>query len=112
MGQLFDTKVAESGSIEHAIQQLVPHIGPRYCFNKCRINTRFGTDKLRTNLAESEHEIYKYDVQATPVPAQRFLDVHAAVCNLFKLGRHLVSAKTYKLFRLRVFVSWEKAAAI
>ena len=44
--------------------------------------------------------------------AQRFLDVHATVCNLFNLGRHLVSAKTYKLFRLRAFASWEKAAAI
>ena len=44
--------------------------------------------------------------------AQRFLDVHATVCNLFNLGRHLVSAKTYKLFRLRAFASWEKAAVI
>ncbi len=44
--------------------------------------------------------------------AQRFLDVHGAVCNLFNLGRHLVSAKTYKLFRLRVFAPWGKAAAI
>jgi len=44
--------------------------------------------------------------------AQRFLDVHAAAYNLFNLGRHLVSANTYKLFRLRAFVSWEKATAI
>jgi len=44
--------------------------------------------------------------------AQRFLDVHATVYNLFNLGRHLVSAKTFKLIRLRAFVSWEKAAAI
>ena len=27
--------------------------------------------------------------------AQRFLNVHAAVYNLFNLGRHLVSAETY-----------------
>jgi putative transposase len=39
--------------------------------------------------------------------AQRFLDVHASVYNLFNLGRHLVSANTYKLFRLRAFASWE-----
>lgn len=44
--------------------------------------------------------------------AQRFLDVHATVYNLFNLGGHLVSAETYKLFRLRAFVSWEKAVAI
>ena len=38
--------------------------------------------------------------------AQRFLTVHAAVYNLFNLGRHLVSAKNYRFFRLRAFASW------
>ncbi len=41
--------------------------------------------------------------------AQRFLIVHAAVYNLFDLGRHLVSAKTYRFFRLRAFASWKNA---
>ena len=41
--------------------------------------------------------------------AQRFLGVHAAVCNLFNLGRHLISAKHYRLFRLRAFASWKCA---
>ncbi len=35
--------------------------------------------------------------------AQRFLAVHAAVYNLFNLGRHLVSAKNYRVFRLCAF---------
>ena len=43
--------------------------------------------------------------------AQRFLTVHAAVYNLFNLGRHLVSAKNYRYFRLRAFASWNRAAA-
>ena len=43
--------------------------------------------------------------------AQRFLTVHAAVYNLFNLGRHLVSAKNYRFFRLRAFASWNCAAA-
>jgi len=43
--------------------------------------------------------------------AQRFLKVHAAVYNLFNLGRHLVSAKNYRVFRLRAFASWNCAAA-
>lgn len=43
--------------------------------------------------------------------AQRFLDVHAAVYNLFNLGRHLVSTKTYRYFRLRAFASWKYATA-
>ena len=43
--------------------------------------------------------------------AQRFLTVHAAVYNLFNLGRHLVSAKNYRFFRSRAFASWNCAAA-
>ncbi len=43
--------------------------------------------------------------------AQRFLKVHAAVYNLFNLGRHLVSAKNYRFFRSRAFASWNCAAA-
>ncbi len=43
--------------------------------------------------------------------AQRFLAVHAAVYNLFNLGRHLVSAKNYRFFRSRAFASWKYATA-
>ncbi len=43
--------------------------------------------------------------------AQRFLTVHAAVYNLFNLGRHHVSAKNYRFIRLRAFASWNCAAA-
>ena len=44
--------------------------------------------------------------------AQRFLSVHAMVYNLFNLGRHLISAKYYRLLRQRAFVSWKEATAI
>ncbi len=43
--------------------------------------------------------------------AQRFLSVHATVYNLFNLGRHLVSAKNYRFFRIRAFASWNDAVA-
>ncbi len=45
------------------------------------------------------------------IQAQRFLGVHSAVYNLFNLGRHLISAKNYRLFRLRAFASWLSAVA-
>jgi putative transposase len=44
--------------------------------------------------------------------AQRFLGAHAAVYNLFNLGRHLVSAKNYRLFRDDAFASWNCAVAL
>ena len=43
--------------------------------------------------------------------AQRFLSTHAAVYNLFNLGRHLISAKHYRFFRQRAFASWKCATA-
>jgi len=43
--------------------------------------------------------------------AQRFLGTHAAVYNLFNLGRHLISAEHYRLIRQRAFVSWKCVAA-
>jgi putative transposase len=44
--------------------------------------------------------------------AQRFLGAHAAVYNLFNLGRHFVSVENYRYFRQRAFASWEKAVAV
>ena len=44
--------------------------------------------------------------------AQRFLSIHAAVYNLFNLGRHLVSAKHYRLFRDNAFASWKCALVL
>jgi putative transposase len=44
--------------------------------------------------------------------AQRFLNIHASVYNLFNLGRHLISSAYYRALRQRAFASWESAAAI
>lgn len=44
--------------------------------------------------------------------AQRFLGALAAVYNLFNLGRHLVSAKNYRIFRDCAFASWKCATAL
>ena len=43
--------------------------------------------------------------------AQRFVDVHAAVYNLFNLGRHLISDRHYRKLRQSAFASWEQAVA-
>jgi putative transposase len=40
--------------------------------------------------------------------AQRFLNAHAAVYNLFNFGRHLVSAENYRYFRPHAFATWER----
>ena len=47
----------------------------------------------------------------SPKQAQRFLSAHAAVYNLFNLGRHLVSAEHYRNLRISAFKEWTAAAA-
>ena len=44
--------------------------------------------------------------------AQRFLDVHAAIHNLFNLGRHLSAARHYRELRERAFASWAQTVAV
>ncbi len=43
--------------------------------------------------------------------AQRFVTAHAAVANLFNLGRHLVRAQHYRDLRVSVFGEWSRAVA-
>ena len=43
--------------------------------------------------------------------AQRFLGAHAAVSNLFNLGRHLVRAEHYRILRESAFADWSRAVA-
>jgi putative transposase len=43
--------------------------------------------------------------------AQRFVTVHAAVSNLFNLGRHLIRAEQYRKLRTGAFDEWTRAVA-
>ena len=89
----------------------------RVAHRKLIPDTIHDTSQYANNRAELSHQPTRVRERGmrrfkSMSQAQRFLDTHAAVYNLFNLGRYLVSAKTYKLFRLRAFVSWEKAAAV
>jgi putative transposase len=43
--------------------------------------------------------------------AQRFLGAHAAVSNLFNLGRHKVGAEHYRDLRISALAEWGRAVA-
>ncbi len=75
------------------------------------------TTQNANNRAELSHEPTRVREQGmrkfkSMQQAQRFLNAHAAVHNLFNLGRHLVSAENYRYFRLRAFATWEEAVAV
>ncbi len=75
------------------------------------------TTQYANNRAELSHQPTRVRERGmrrfkSTLQAQRFLSAHAAVYNLFNLGRHLVSAKHYRIFRENAFSSWECARAL
>ena len=78
---------------------------------------KHNTDQYANNRAELSHQPTRVRERGmrrfkSTQQAQRFLSAHAAVYNLFNLGRHLVSAKHYRLFRESAFASWNCATAL
>jgi len=64
------------------------------------------TTQYANNRAELSHEPTRVRERGmrkikSMEQAQRFLGAHAAVHNLFNIGRHLLSAENYRYFRLR-----------
>jgi putative transposase len=79
-------------------------------------NTIHDTSQYSNNRAELSHQPTRVRERGmrrfkSAPQAQRFLSTHAAVYNLFNLGRHLMSAKHYRFFRQRAFASWKCMAA-
>lgn len=71
------------------------------------------TDQYANNRAEQSHEATRARERRirkfkSMKQAQRFVSSHAAVQNLFNLGRHLVRAQHYRGLRARAFTEWSK----
>ena len=86
-----------------AQRELIPetiHNTARYANNRAELSHQ------PTRVRERVMRRFKSRAQA-----QRFLTVHAAVYNLFNLGRHLVNAAHYKKLRIDAFGQWTIAVA-
>ena len=73
-------------------------------------------DGYANNRAEQSHEATRVRERGmrrfkSPGQAQRFLGAHAAVHNLFNLGRHLVRAEHYRNLRVSAFEEGGRAVA-
>jgi putative transposase len=79
-------------------------------------DTIHDTSQYANNRAELSHQPARVRERGmrrfkSVVQGQKFLGVHSEVYNLFNLGRHLISAKNYRVLRLRAFTSWESVVA-
>jgi putative transposase len=78
--------------------------------------TIHSTEQYENNRAEQSHEATEVRERVmrkfkSVKPAQRFLGVHAAVSNLFNLGRHLIKAEHYRNLRIGAFAEWSLVVA-
>ena len=74
------------------------------------------TKQYKNNRAEQSHEITRVRERGmrrfkSMKQAQGFVATHAAVQNLFNLGRHLVRAEHYRNLRVSAFSEWSRAVA-
>jgi len=74
------------------------------------------TQQYENNRAEQSHEATRVRERGmrkfkSVRQAQRFVTAHAAVSNLFNLGRHLVRAEHYRDLRMSAFTEWGRAVA-
>ena len=74
------------------------------------------TSQYANNRVEQSHEATRARERGMKKfksvrQAQRFLSAHAAVSNLFNLGRHLVRAQHYRDLRMSAFAEWSRVIA-
>ena len=74
------------------------------------------TSQYANNRVEQSHEATRARERGMKKfksvrQAQRFLSAHAAVSNLFNLGRHLVRAQHYRDLRMSAFAEWSRVVA-
>ena len=78
--------------------------------------TIHSTQQYENNRAEQSHESTRVRERGmrrfkSIRQAQRFVTAHAAVSNLFNLGRHLVRAEHYRDLRISAFGEWSRVVA-
>jgi putative transposase len=74
--------------------------------------SKHNTEQYANNRAELSHQPTRVRERGmrrfkSINQAQRFLESHAAVYNLFNLHRHSLSRHIFKLFRIRSFATWD-----
>jgi putative transposase len=72
------------------------------------------TEQCENNRAEQSHEATRVRGMRkfkSVGHAQRFLGAHAAVSNLFNLGRDLIKAEHYRNLRVSVLSEWSRAVS-
>ena len=88
-------KLGSYGAARREIMPSVAHDTSRYANNRAEVSHQ------PTRQRERQTRGFRSRGQA-----QRFLTIHGAVQNLFRVGRHLLRAANARMFRARAFSTW------
>jgi putative transposase len=94
-------KLRSYSAAQRDLMPSVEHSTVQYENNHCELSHQ------PTRQQEKQMRRFKSQDQA-----QRFLSCHGVVNNLFRLGRHLIQAKNYRLLRERSFTEWTRVSCV
>ncbi|MFT7199347.1 MAG: putative transposase [Glaciecola sp.] len=94
-------KLKSYSAAKRELMPSVDHSTEQYENNGCELSHQ--------PSRQQERQMRRFKSQGQ---AQRFLSCHGVVNNMFRLGRHLISANNYRFFRERAFSEWSQASCI
>ena len=96
---LYTDKLKSDDAAHRAVMPSVEHI-----------NTVYANKRVEVSHQPTRQQKYPLRGVASPQQAQRFLTLHGLTQNLFRLGRHLIQAVNYRLWRTQSFQVWKASA--
>src|SRR6266849_4551274 len=93
--RLVTDKLRSYSAAHRAVMPSVVHSTRRYENNRAEVSHQ--------PIRQRERQMRRFKSAAQ---AQRFLSVHGIVCNLFRVGRHLLRAAHHRMLRTRSFRVW------
>jgi putative transposase len=73
------------------------------------INHVYANNRAELSHQPTRQREYHMRGFSSSIQAQRFLTLHGLTHNLFRLGRHLMQAVNYRIFRTQAFQVWKEA---
>ena len=97
--RLITDKLRSYSAAQRTVMPAALHSTARYENNRAEVSHQ------PTRQRERQMRRFKSSAQA-----QRFLSVHGVVGNLFRVGRHLLRAVHYRMFRSQAFGAWQQVS--
>jgi putative transposase len=94
-------KMRSYSAAKREIMPSVEHSTEQYENNRCELSHQ--------PTRQQERQMRRFTSQGR---AQRFLSCQGVVNKLFRLGRHLMKAKNYRMLRERAFNEWTRVSCV